>query len=131
LRYSWHFRGIRWQSAQTAALNYQIEASTCGISPGQEIRPHRDAGRRRPNQVNLIQHQRRSEGSDRKQVDDWGKTRPATAPNGSRGRKGEGTVELSRRASKSSICAIPLARYHHYEIASGLPDRHRCWRRRR
>src|SRR5207249_5903750 len=55
-----------------------------------------------------------------KQVDEWSKTaaRYRSEPEAAGG-KGEGTVELSRRAiEEQHLRDTALARYHHYEIAS-------------
>jgi Domain of unknown function (DUF4337) len=55
-----------------------------------------------------------------KQIDEWAKTaaRYRSEPEAAGG-KGEGTVELSRRAiEEQHLRDTALARYHHYEVAS-------------
>src|SRR5262249_13725600 len=57
-----------------------------------------------------------------KQIDEWTKTaaRYRSEPEAAGG-KGEGTVELSRRAVEEQHSRdTALARYHHYEVASAL-----------
>ena len=107
------------KGAQTAALNSQIEASnlwnffqaknirrTSIIIAGEQSKLDL-AGAADPAQKAAIQ----------KQVDEWSKTaaRYRSEPEAAGG-KGEGTVELSRRALEERD--EYLAKYHHYEFAS-------------
>lgn len=110
------------KSAQTNALNHQIEASnlwnffqaknirrTLTLVAGEEMRVH---------SVGNVDEPRR--GAMIKQIDDWTKTaaRYRSEPEAAGG-KGEGTVELSRRAiEEQKLRDTALARYHHYEVAS-------------
>jgi hypothetical protein len=110
------------KSAQTAALNYQIEASNLwNFFQAKNIR----------RTVTIVAAE--SAKSDAlaatdpaqkealaKQIDNWTKTeeRYRTEPEAGGG-KGEGTIELSRRAlEEQEKRDTALARYHHYEIAS-------------
>ncbi|HTS40599.1 MAG TPA: DUF4337 domain-containing protein [Xanthobacteraceae bacterium] len=110
------------KSAQTAALNYQIEASNLwNFFQAKNIRRtitlvasesgKLDAmGATDPAQKEALA----------KQIDAWAKTaeRYRSEPEAGGG-KGEGTVELSRRAlEEQDKRDIALARYHHYEVAS-------------
>src|SRR5258705_7419487 len=110
------------KSAQTAALNSQIEASNLwNFFQAKNIRRTSTlvaaeqskltiAGATDPAQKAAIE----------KQVDDWNKTaaRYRSEPEAAGG-KGEGTVELSRRAiEEQHLRDTMLARYHHYEVAS-------------
>jgi hypothetical protein len=55
-----------------------------------------------------------------KQIDEWSRTaaRYRSEPEAANG-KGEGTVELSRRAlEEQHVRDLALAKYHHYEVAS-------------
>ena len=110
------------KGAQTAALNSQIEASnlwnffqaknirrTSTIIAGEQSKLDL-AGAADPAQKAAIQ----------KQVDEWSKTaaRYRSEPEAAGG-KGEGTVELSRRALEEQHQRDEyLAKYHHYEFAS-------------
>ena len=110
------------KGAQTAALNSQIEASnlwnffqaknirrTSIIIAGEQSKLDL-AGAADPAQKAAIQ----------KQVDEWSKTaaRYRSEPEAAGG-KGEGTVELSRRALEEQHQRDEyLAKYHHYEFAS-------------
>jgi hypothetical protein len=110
------------KGAQTAALNSQIEASnlwnffqaknirrTSIIIAGEQSKLDL-AGAADPAQKAAIQ----------KQVDEWSKTaaRYRSEPEAAGG-KGEGTVELSRRAVEEQHQRDEyLAKYHHYEFAS-------------
>jgi hypothetical protein len=110
------------KSAQTSALNYQIEASnlwnffqaksirrTATLLAGEaakvEFETSADAARKAALQ---------------KQIAEWDKTaaRYRSEPEAGGG-KGEGTVELARRAVEQQHRRDEaLARYHHYEVAS-------------
>src|SRR3954464_15587608 len=110
------------KSAQTAALNYQIEASNLwNFFQAKNIR--RTATLVAAEQTKLTlpnaanDEQKAAIG---KQVDDWNKTaaRYRSEPEAAGG-KGEGTVELSRRAIEEQHHRDEyLAKYHHYELAS-------------
>jgi hypothetical protein len=110
------------KSAQTSALNYQIEASNLwNFFQAKNIR----------RTVTIVAAE--SAKSDAlaatdpaqkealaKQIDNWTKTadRYRSEPEAAGG-KGEGTVELSRRAlEEQEKRDTALARYHHYEVAS-------------
>jgi hypothetical protein len=110
------------KSAQTAALNSQIESSNLwNFFQAKSIRRTSTivaaeqskltiAGTADPTQKAAIE----------KQVDDWNKTaaRYRSEPEAAGG-KGEGTVELSRRAIEEQHERDEhLAKYHHYEFAS-------------
>src|SRR3954467_12867977 len=110
------------KSAQTAALNSQIEASnlwnffqaknirrTSTIIASEQTK-FPAAATTDPAQKAAID----------KQIDDWNKTaaRYRSEPEAAGG-KGEGTVELSRRAIEEQHHRDEyLAKYHHYEFAS-------------
>ncbi len=110
------------KSAQTAALNFQIEASNLwNFFQAKNIR----------RTVTIVASEQAKlealAASDpaqkealAKQIDTWTKTaeRYRSEPEAGGG-KGEGTVELSRRAlEEQEKRDTALARYHHYEIAS-------------
>ncbi len=110
------------KSAQTAALNYQIEASNLwNFFQAKNIR--------RTVTIVASEHAKlealaASDPAQKealaKQIDTWTKTaeRYRSEPEAGGG-KGEGTVELSRRAlEEQEKRDTALARYHHYEIAS-------------
>jgi hypothetical protein len=110
------------KSAQTAALNSQIEASnlwnffqaknirrTSTIIAAEQAKLDL-GGVSEPAQKAALQ----------KQIDDWSKTaaRYRSEPEAADG-KGEGTVELARRAVEEQHKRDEsLAKYHHYEFAS-------------
>src|SRR5437868_9185819 len=110
------------KSAQTAALNSQIEASnlwnffqaknirrTSTIIASEQTK-FSAAAATDPTQKAAIE----------KQIDEWNKTaaRYRSEPDAAGG-KGEGTVELSRRAIEEQHHRDEyLAKYHHYEFAS-------------
>ena len=90
--------------------------------PGQEHPAHLDHRRRRAGQARSRRRQpiRRRRRRSQKQVDEWTKTaaRYRSEPEAAGG-KGEGTVELSRRAIEEQHHRDEyLAKYHHYEFAS-------------
>jgi hypothetical protein len=110
------------KSAQTAALNYQIEASNLWnffqaknirrtvITVAADTGKINAAGTTDPAIKEPLA----------KQIDDWSKLadRYRSEPEAAGG-LGEGTVELSRRAIEEQRKRdTALARYHHYEIAS-------------
>jgi uncharacterized protein DUF4337 len=110
------------KSAQTAALNYQIEASNLWnffqaknirrtvITVAADTGKINAAGTTDPAIKEPLA----------KQIDDWSKLadRYRSEPEAAGG-LGEGTVELSRRAIEEQHKRdTALARYHHYEIAS-------------
>jgi hypothetical protein len=110
------------KSAQTGALNFQIEASnlwnffqaknirrTSTIIAAEQAKLDL-GGVSEPAQKAALQ----------KQIDDWSKTaaRYRSEPEAADG-KGEGTVELARRAVEEQHKRDEsLAKYHHYEFAS-------------
>lgn len=110
------------KSAQTNALNHQIEASnlwnffqaknirrTLTLVASEEMRVHSAGNVDEPRRGAMI-----------KQIDDWTKTaaRYRSEPEAAGG-KGEGTVELARRAiQEQELRDTALAKYHHYEVAS-------------
>ena len=110
------------KSAQTAALNSQIEASNLwNFFQAKNIRRTATLIAAEQTKLGLMgavnDEQKAAIG---KQVDDWSKTaaRYRSEPEAAGG-KGEGTVELSRRAiEEQHLRDTMLARYHHYEIAS-------------
>ena len=110
------------KSAQTAALNSQIEASNLwNFFQAKNIR--------RTSTIIAAEQTKLSaatatdpaqKAAIEKQVDEWGKTaaRYRSEPEAANG-KGEGTVELSRRALEEQHKRDDsLAKYHHYEFAS-------------
>jgi len=110
------------KSAQTAALNSQIEASNLwNFFQAKNIR--------RTSTIIAAEQTKLSaatatdpaqKAAIEKQVDEWSKTaaRYRSEPEAAGG-KGEGTVELSRRAIEEQHHRDEyLAKYHHYEFAS-------------
>ena len=110
------------KSAQTNALNHQIEASnlwnffqaknirrTLTLVAGEEMKVHATGTVEEPRKAAMA-----------KQVEEWTKTaaRYRSEPEAAGGR-GEGTVELARRAiEEQKKRDDALAKYHHYEVAS-------------
>jgi hypothetical protein len=110
------------KSAQTNALNHQIEASnlwnffqaknirrTLTLVAGEEMKVNLAGNVEEPRKAAMT-----------KQLDEWTKTaaRYRSEPEAAGG-KGEGTVELSRRAiEEQKKRDDALAKYHHYEVAS-------------
>jgi hypothetical protein len=110
------------KSAQTNALNHQIEASnlwnffqaknirrTLTLVAAEEMKVHAAGSVEEPRKAAMA-----------KQLDEWAKTaaRYRSEPEAAGGR-GEGTVELARRAiAEQKLRDTALARYHHYEVAS-------------
>ena len=110
------------KSAQTSALNHQIEASNLwNFFQAKNIR--------RTSTIIAAEQTKLSaatatdpaqKAAIEKQVDEWSKTaaRYRSEPEAAGG-KGEGTVELSRRAIEEQHHRDEyLAKYHHYEFAS-------------
>ena len=110
------------KSAQTAALNSQIEASNLwNFFQAKNIR--RTSTTIASEQTKLLAATAADpaqKAAIEKQVDQWNKTaaRYRSEPEAADG-KGEGTVELSRRAIEEQHHRDEyLAKYHHYEFAS-------------
>ena len=110
------------KSAQTAALNSQIEASNLwNFFQAKNIR--RTSTIIASEQTKFIAATATDptqKAAIDKQIDDWNKTaaRYRSEPEAAGG-KGEGTVELSRRAIEEQHHRDEyLAKYHHYEFAS-------------
>ena len=110
------------KSAQTAALNSQIEASNLwNFFQAKNIR--RTSTIIASEQTKLAAAAATDpaqKAAIEKQVDEWNKTaaRYRSEPEAAGG-KGEGTVELSRRAIEEQHHRDEhLAKYHHYEFAS-------------
>jgi len=110
------------KSAQTNALNHQIEASNLwNFFQAKNIRRTSTLIAAEQMKVDLVGA---SEGPQQaamtRQIDDWNRTaaRYRSEPEAGGG-KGEGTVELARRAiDEQKLRDTALARYHHYEVAS-------------
>lgn len=110
------------KSAQTNALNHQIEASnlwnffqaknirrTLTLVAGEQMRVDLAGNVEEPRRAAMT-----------KQIDEWTKSaaRYRSEPEAAGGR-GEGTVELARRAiEEQKKRDDALAKYHHYEVAS-------------
>ena len=110
------------KSAQTSALNYQIEASNLwNFFQAKNIRRTATLVAADQTKLNLVGNTNdEQKAAIAKQVDDWNKTaaRYQSEPEAAGG-KGEGTRELSRRAIEEQHHRdLALARYHHYEVAS-------------
>jgi hypothetical protein len=110
------------KSAQTAALNYQIEASNLwNFFQAKNIRRTSTLIAAEQTKLSLpAVTDPDQKAALQKQVDDWNKTaaRYRSEPEAADG-KGEGTVELSRRAIEEQHHRdVSLAKYHHYEFAS-------------
>ena len=110
------------KSAQTAALNSQIEASNLwNFFQAKNIRRTSTIVASEQAKLDLVARGRSgAQGGGGKQIDDWTKTaaRYRSEPEAAGG-KGEGTVELSRRAIEEQHHRDEyLAKYHHYEFAS-------------
>src|SRR5450432_1405869 len=110
------------KSAQTAALNYQIEASNlCNFFQAKSIRRTVTVVAAESAKIDAAAttDATRKTAID-KQLGEWDKTiaRYRSEPEAGGG-KGEGTTELTRRAlEEQKLRDTALARYHHYEIAS-------------
>jgi len=110
------------KSAQTNALNFQIEASNLwNFFQAKNIRRTLTLVAAESAKVDLTTTTDEARKAALvKQIDDWGKTaaRYRSEPEAGGG-KGEGTLELSRRAiEEQKLRDTALARYHHYELAS-------------
>ena len=110
------------KSAQTAALNYQIEASNLwNFFQAKNIRRTLTLVAAEQTKLDLLAAADPTQkAAIAKQVDEWSKTaaRYRSEPEAAGG-KGEGTVELSRRAIEEQHKRDDsLAKYHHYEFAS-------------
>ena len=110
------------KSAQTNALNFQIEASNLwNFFQAKNIRRTLTLVAAESAKVDLTTTTDEArKAALAKQIDDWGKTaaRYRSEPEAGDG-KGEGTLELSRRAiEEQKLRDTALARYHHYELAS-------------
>jgi hypothetical protein len=110
------------KSAQTSALNHQIEASNLwNFFQAKNIRRTATIVASEQTKLELVGvTNEQQKAAITKQVDDWTKTaaRYRSEPEAAGG-KGEGTVELSRRAiEEQHLRDTALARYHHYEVAS-------------
>ncbi|MBX9843738.1 MAG: DUF4337 domain-containing protein [Xanthobacteraceae bacterium] len=110
------------KSAQTSALNHQIEASNLwNFFQAKNIRRTATIVATEQSKIDLIgvtNEQQRAAFT--KQIDDWIRTaaRYRSEPEAAGG-KGEGTVELARRAvEEQHLRDTALAKYHHYEVAS-------------
>jgi len=110
------------KSAQTSALNFQIEASNLwNFFQAKNIRRTVTIVASETAKVDVLGATDPAQKEAlAKQIDTWTKTaeRYRSEPEAGGG-KGEGTVELSRRAlEEQEKRDTALARYHHYEIAS-------------
>jgi hypothetical protein len=110
------------KSAQTAALNYQIEASNLwNFFQAKNIRRTATIIATESAKIDAAATSDEArKAALAKQIDEWAKTaaRYRSEPEAGGG-KGEGTVELSRRALEEQVKRdTMLARYHHYEVAS-------------
>ena len=110
------------KSAQTNALNHQIEASNLwNFFQAKNIRRTLTLVAGEEMKVQLagnVEESRRAAMT--KQIDEWTRTaaRYRSEPEAAGGR-GEGTVELARRAiEEQKKRDDALAKYHHYEVAS-------------
>jgi hypothetical protein len=110
------------KSAQTAALNFQIEASNLwNFFQAKNIRRTSTIVASEQAKLDLLGvSDPAQKAAVQKQIDDWTKTaaRYRSEPEAADG-KGEGTVELARRAVEEQAKRDDsLAKYHHYELAS-------------
>ena len=110
------------KSAQTAALNSQIEASNLwNFFQAKNIRRTSTIIASEQMKVDLLGATNDAQkAAMEKQIDEWTKTaaRYRSEPEAAGG-KGEGTVELSRRAlEEQHVRDLALAKYHHFEFAS-------------
>jgi hypothetical protein len=106
------------KSAQTAALNYQIDASNLwNFFQAKNIRRTATLVAAEQTKLDLLSAQNdEQKAAIAKQVDEWNKT---AARYRSEPETGEGTTELSKRAlDQQKHRDLALARYHHYEVAS-------------
>jgi hypothetical protein len=110
------------KSAQTAALNSQIEASNLwNFFQAKSIRRTSTVIASEQGKLDLGGiSDPAQKAAIQKQIDEWIKTaaRYRSEPDAANG-KGEGTVELARRAGEEQHQRDEfLAKYHHYEMAS-------------
>lgn len=110
------------KSSQTSALNHQIEASNLwNFFQAKNIRRTATLVAAEQTKLELLgATNEEQKAAIAKQVDEWNKTaaRYRSEPEAAGG-KGEGTVELSRRAiEEQHMRDTMLARYHNYEFAS-------------
>lgn len=110
------------KSSQTAALNYQIEASNLwNFFQAKSIRRTATLVAVEQTKLELLGTLTdEQKAAIAKQVDEWTKTaaRYRSEPEAAGG-KGEGTVELSRRAiEEQHLRDTALSRYHMYEFGS-------------
>ncbi len=110
------------KSAQTSALNSQIEASNLwNFFQAKNIRRTATLVAGEQTKLDLVGvTDPARKAAIEKQVDEWAKTaaRYRSEPEAAGG-KGEGTVELARRAIEEQKHRDDyLAKYHHYEFAS-------------
>lgn len=111
------------KSSQTAALNFQIEASNLwNFFQAKSIRRTATLVAAEQTKLELLGANLTDEqkASIAKQVDEWNKTaaRYRSEPEAAGG-KGEGTVELARRATEEQrLRDTALSRYHMYEFGS-------------
>ena len=110
------------KSAQTSALNSQIEASNLwNFFQAKNIRRTSTLIAAEQARLDLLAAaDPNQKAAVTKQIDDWTKTaaRYRSEPEAAGG-KGEGTVELSRRAIEEAHHRDEyLAKYHHYEFGS-------------
>lgn len=111
------------KSAQTSALNHQIEASNLwNFFQAKSIRRTSTLVAAEQTKLELMGGGLTDEqkAAIAKQVDEWTRTaaRYRSEPEAANG-KGEGTVELSRRAiEEQHLRDTALARYHMYEFGS-------------
>lgn len=110
------------KSSQTAALNFQIEASNLwNFFQAKSIRRTATLVAIEQTKLELLGNlSDEQKAAIAKQIDEWTKTaaRYRSEPEAAEG-KGEGTVELSHRAvEEQHLRDTALARYHQYEFAS-------------
>ncbi len=110
------------KSAQTSALNYQIEASNLwNFFQAKNIRRTSTIIASEQAKLDLVGVSNDAQkAAMTKQIDEWTKTaaRYRSEPEAGGG-KGEGTTELMRRAiEEQKLRDTALAKYHHYEVAS-------------
>lgn len=110
------------KSAQTNALNFQIEASNLwNFFQAKNIRRTSTIVATEQMKVDVVGATNDAQkAAMAKQIDEWTKTaaRYRSEPEAGGG-KGEGTVELARRAIEEQAKRdVALAKYHHYEVAS-------------
>jgi hypothetical protein len=110
------------KSAQTNALNHQIEASNLwNFFQAKNIRRTATIVATEQMKVDQVGADNDAQkAAMAKQIDEWTKiaARYRSEPEAGGG-KGEGTTELSRRAiEEQHLRDTALAKYHHYEVAS-------------